>query len=75
MWLGFGIKRSTAHGIEPGHLACSLLHFVVHVLGPSGAIGTGSVPKADEPRVIDTPCERRVEQPEIAALERIDSGR
>src|SRR5215469_11118191 len=60
--------------VDPGDLARSLLHFVIHVLGPAGAIAAAAVPQADEPRFLYAPRQHRVEQPQIAALERIDPG-
>ena len=60
--------------VDPGDLACSPLHFVVHVRGPPGPVAAAAVPQADEPHLVDAARERRVEQPQIAALERIDAS-
>src|SRR5437588_590847 len=60
--------------VDPGDLARSLLHLFVHVLGTAWAIAAATVPQADEPRLVEAPRERSIEQPQITALERIDPG-
>ena len=55
--------------VEPGDAAGSRLHLVVHVLGAARTIAAATVPETDEPRPGHAPRQRRVQQPQIAALE------
>src|SRR5262249_33636468 len=42
---------------------------------PPGTIAAAAVPQADEAHLVDPTCECRVEQPQVAALERVDALR
>jgi len=47
---------------------------VVHVLGPEAPVAAAAVPETNEAHFLNTPRQGRIEQPEIAAFERIHSG-
>src|SRR5271166_2069123 len=51
------------------------LYLIVHMRSAAGTIPTVAVPKCDEPNLLDTTHERRVQQPQVAALEGIDALR
>src|SRR5262245_31542745 len=49
--------------VEPGHMAGSRLHLVVHVLGAARTIAAGTVPETDEPCFGNAPRQRRIQEP------------
>src|SRR5215475_1177898 len=68
-------RRSQVVRVDVRHPASPLSDLFVHVFGSAWTIAAAAVPQADEPGLVDAPCQRRVEQPQIAALEWIDARR